>query len=158
MALSYQIRRARPEDLGALLMLERSAFNTDHLSRRQYRQHIASDTAAVLVASGPAGLLGKAVVFFNARHDIARLYSIAVSHAARGQGLGVVLLSAAERAARKHGSHRMRLEVSQENSGAIHLYESRGYRRIGERRGYYENGEHAWRYEKELSAQASRLG
>jgi len=152
MTASYQIRRAHLADLDALLALEHSAFNTDHLSRRQYRQHIESATAAVLVAAGPAGVLGKAVVFFNARHDIARLYSIAVSHAARGQGLGVVLLAAAEKAARKHGSRRMRLEVSQKNSGAIHLYESRGYRRIGERRGYYENGEHAWRYEKRLSA------
>ena len=152
MTASYQIRRAHLADLDALLALEHSAFNTDHLSRRQYRQHIESATAAVLVAAGPAGVLGKAVVFFNAGHDIARLYSIAVSHAARGQGLGVVLLAAAEKAARKHGSRRMRLEVSQKNSGAIHLYESRGYRRIGERRGYYENGEHAWRYEKRLSA------
>ena len=151
MSPSYRIRRARPDDLEALLALERSAFNTDHLSRRQYRQHIGSDTAAVIVAAGPAGVLGKAVVFFNARHDIARLYSIAVGHAARGQGLGAVLLAAAEKAARRRGSRRVRLEVSQKNTGAIRLYESRGYKRIGERRRYYENGEHAWRYEKALA-------
>jgi ribosomal-protein-alanine N-acetyltransferase len=150
MTASYRIRRARPDDLEALLALERSAFNTDHLSRRQYRRHIGSDKAAVIVAAGPAGVLGKTVVFFNARHDIARLYSIAVGHAARGQGLGAVLLSAAEKAARRRGSRRMRLEVSQKNTGAIRLYESRGYTRIGERRRYYENGEHAWRYEKVL--------
>jgi ribosomal protein S18 acetylase RimI-like enzyme len=52
--------------------------------------------------------------------------------------------------ARRRGSRRMRLEVSQQNPGAIRLYERSGYRRIGERRGYYENGEHAWRYEKDL--------
>jgi len=151
MSPSYRIRRARPDDLEALLALERSAFNTDHLSRRQYRQHIGSDTAAVIVAAGAAGVLGKAVVFFNARHDIARLYSIAVGHAARGQGLGAILLAAAEKAARRRGSRRVRLEVSQKNTGAIRLYESRGYKRIGERRRYYENGEHAWRYEKALA-------
>ena len=150
MTARYVIRPARPADLEPLLALERSAFNTDHLSRRQYRHHIGSDSAAVLVAAGDDGVLGKAVVFFNARHGIARLYSIAVSAQARGLGLGAVLLAAAEKAARKRGRRRMRLEVSQTNPGAIGLYESRGYRRIGERRHYYENGEHAWRYEKAL--------
>jgi len=150
MTARYVIRPARPADLEPLLALERSAFNTDHLSRRQYRHHIGSDSAAVLVAAGDDGVLGKAVVFFNARHGIARLYSIAVSAQARGLGLGAVLLAAAEKAARKRGRRRMRLEVSQTNPGAIGLYESRGYRRIGERWHYYENGEHAWRYEKAL--------
>src|SRR5215475_7096224 len=95
----HKIRRARLGDLNALLALEQSAFDTDHLSRRQYRQHLRSDSAAVLVADGAPGILGKAVVFFNARYDIARLYSIAVGHEARGQGLGAVLLAAAEKTA-----------------------------------------------------------
>lgn len=150
MTATYRIRRARHDDLEALLALEQRAFNTDHLSRRQYRRHLGSATGSVLVAVGASGLLGKALVFFNARTDIARLYSIAVGDAARGQGLGAVLLQAAEREARRRGCRRMRLEVSQSNPAAIRLYERRGYRRIGERRGYYENGEHAWRYEKSL--------
>ena len=154
MTATYRIRRALPDDLDALLALEQRAFNTDHLSRRQYRRHIGSASGAVLVAVGAAGLLGKALVFFNARTDVARLYSIAVGDAARGQGLGAVLLAAAEQEARRRGRRRMRLEVSQRNPGAIRLYERSGYRRIGERRGYYENGEHAWRYEKDLGGAA----
>ena len=151
MTASYRIRPATPADLEALLALEQRAFNTDHLSRRQYRKHLQSPTAVVLVAAAPSqDVLGKALVFFNARSDIARLYSIAVSDAARGQGLGAVLLDAVEQAARRHGSRRLRLEVSQRNPAAIRLYERHGYRRIGERRGYYENGEDAWRYEKQL--------
>src|SRR3954470_8641483 len=99
MTTTYILRRAKPGDLDALLELERSAFDTDHLSRRQYRRHIGNPRAAVLVAAGATGLLGKAVVFFNPRHDIARLYSIAVSAKARGQGLGAVLLLMAEKEA-----------------------------------------------------------
>ena len=148
---SYRIRPAGIADLDDLLALEQRAFNTDHLSRRQYRRHLHSATADVLVASDAAGLLGNALVFFNARTDIARLYSIAVSDRARGQGLGAVLLGAAEEAARRRGSRALRLEVSQANPAAIRLYERHGYRRIGERRGYYENGEDAWRYEKLLA-------
>ena len=77
----YRIRRATPADLDALLALERRAFTTDHLSRRQYRRHIGSDSARVLTAVDAGGLLGKAVVFFRSNSDIARLYSIAVAAA-----------------------------------------------------------------------------
>jgi len=152
MTASHRIRPATSADLEALLALEQRAFNTDHLSRRQYRKHLHSPTATVLVAASGQDVLGKALVFFNARSDIARLYSIAVSDAARGQGLGAVLLDAAEQTARLRGSRRLRLEVSQRNPAAIRLYERHGYRRIGEKRGYYENGEDAWRYEKLLAA------
>jgi len=146
----FHIAAATPADLDALLALEQTAFDTDHLSRRQYRHHLGNPHAAVLVARGAAGVLGKAVLFFNERHDIARLYSIAVGEAARGRGLGAALLAAAEREAHRRGRHRMRLEVAQKNSSAIRLYERHGFRRIGERQSYYENGEHAWRYEKTL--------
>jgi ribosomal-protein-alanine N-acetyltransferase len=44
----------------------------------------------------------------------------------------------------------MRLEVRQDNSAAIRLYERLGYRRFAARQGYYEDGEDAWRYEKKL--------
>ena len=146
----FHIRPATIADLDALVALERRAFTTDHLSPRQYRHHLHSPTAIVLTAADGSGLLGKAVVFLRARSDIARLYSIAVADAARGRGLGEALLAAAEDAAREHACARMRLEVRQDNSAAIRLYERLGYRRFAARRGYYEDGADAWRYEKAL--------
>jgi ribosomal-protein-alanine N-acetyltransferase len=146
----FHIRPATLTDLDALVALERRAFTTDHLSPRQYRHHLQSSTAAVLAAVDGSGLLGKAVVFFRAHSDVARLYSIAVSNEARGRGLGEALLAAAENAAREHACMRMRLEVRQDNSRAIRLYERHGYRRFAARPGYYEDGADAWRYEKAL--------
>jgi ribosomal protein S18 acetylase RimI-like enzyme len=150
MTVTYRIRRATPGDLDALVALERRAFTTDHLSRRQYRHHIGSDSARVLAAVDASGLLGKAVVFFRRNSDAARLYSIAVGHEARGRGLGEALLAAAERAARANGCRRLRLEVRQDNAGAIRLYERLGYRCFGAYPGFYEDGADAWRYEKSL--------
>ncbi|TLY51779.1 MAG: GNAT family N-acetyltransferase [Gammaproteobacteria bacterium] len=144
------MRRAVADDLDALVALEHASFNTDHLSPRQYRKHLASATARVLVAVDRIGLLGKALVFFRHASPIARLYSIAVADRARGRGIAKALLAAVEEAARAHGCRTMRLEVSQSNPAAIALYERYGYRRFAERREYYENGEHAWRYEKAL--------
>jgi ribosomal protein S18 acetylase RimI-like enzyme len=150
MTAPYRIRRATLADLDALVALERSAFTTDHLSRRQYRHHIASASARVLAAIDASGLLGKAVVFFRSNSSAARLYSIAVAHAARGRGIGEALLAAAESAAQKHGCPRLRLEVRQDNAGAIRLYERHGYQRFGAYAGFYEDGADAWRYEKML--------
>jgi len=148
--VAFRIRRATLTDLPALLALERSAFTTDHLSPRQYRQHLASPKAIVLVAVDASGLLGTALVFFRRESDLARLYSIAVAHGARGRGVGEALLTAVEQAARQRGARRMRLEVHQGNAAAMRLYERRGYTRFAERPGYYEDGGHAWRYQKEL--------
>ena len=150
----YRIRRATLADLDALVALERRAFTTDHLSPRQYRHHLANESACVLAAVDASGLLGKGVVFFRKNSDIARLYSIAVADEARGRGLGEALMSAVELAARERGSKRLRLEVRQDNAGAIRLYERLGFRRFGAYAGFYEDGADAWRYEKTLGPAA----
>jgi ribosomal-protein-alanine acetyltransferase len=150
MTSQTHVRSARAADLDALVELEHHTFTTDRLSRAQYRRHIAGKTAAVLVAEHDARLIGSAVVFFRRGSDGARLYSVAVSDRARGQGVGDVLVDAAELAARHRGSHRIFLEVRRSNAGAIRLYERRGYHRIGAIPGFYEDGEDAWRYQKDL--------
>jgi [ribosomal protein S18]-alanine N-acetyltransferase len=147
---AFHIRRARLSDLASLLALERRAFTTDHLSARQYRRHIGSDSALVLAAVNATRLLGKAVVFFRRSSPIARLYSIAVADDARGLGLGKALLAAAENHARRRGSREMRLEVRKGNRAAIRLYERLGYRRFGSYPRFYEDGADAWRYAKDL--------
>ncbi|NUO71650.1 MAG: GNAT family N-acetyltransferase [Frateuria sp.] len=152
-ALPVRLRPASPTDLDALVALEERAFSGDRLSRAQYRRHLASPGAAVLVADTPdEGLLGSALVFFRRGSTLARLYSIATAQAARGRGIGTGLLAAAEHAARKRGSRALRLEVRVDNAAAIGLYERAGYRRIGRYTGYYEDGADAWRYEKGLAA------
>ena len=150
MPATFRIRRARPADLPALHALECRAFTTDHLSLRQYRKHIDSASARVLVAVDASGLLGKAVMFFRRNSGVARLYSIAVADHARGRGLGEALLHAVERASREAGCDRLRLEVRQDNAAAMRLYERLGYRRFAARHAYYEDGADAWRYEKPL--------
>jgi ribosomal protein S18 acetylase RimI-like enzyme len=153
MTAGFHIRQATLADLAAMLALERAAFTTDHLSRRQYHRHLHSASAAVLAAVDATGLLGNAVVFLRRHSNVARLYSIAIAHAARGRGLGEALLTAAEQEAIRRGATRMRLEVRQDNHAAIRLYERRGYRRFAAHAGFYEDGADAWRYEKGLRAE-----
>jgi ribosomal-protein-alanine acetyltransferase len=147
-----RIRRAADADLVALLELENASFAGDRMTSRQWRRHLRSDSARVLVAVRARRLAGAAVLFFRLRSRVARLYSIAVAADARGQGIGEALLEAAERAASRRGCDRLRLEVRVDNAGAQRLYERRGYRRFGRRAAYYEDGHDAWRYDKRLSA------
>jgi ribosomal protein S18 acetylase RimI-like enzyme len=146
-----RIRRATPRDLAALVDLENASFVTDRMSARQLRHHLDNASSRVLVATRDGEIAGSAVVFLHARHRSARLYSIAVSDRARGGGIGLALLTAAERVASADGRSVMRLEVRGENAPARTLYERNGYRHIGNRKGYYEDGHDAERYEKALA-------
>jgi ribosomal protein S18 acetylase RimI-like enzyme len=148
---SLRVRRAASSDLDDLVALEQRSFSSDRLSRAQYRRHLDSDSALVLVASANHHLfLGSAVLFFRKRSAVARLYSLAARPEARGQGVGAALLEAAAMAARRRGSRALRLEVRTDNAAAIVLYERHGFRRIGRYARYYQDGTDAWRYEKAL--------
>ena len=148
---SVRVRRAEMSDLDDLVMLEDQTFDSDRLSRAQYRRHLDSDSALVLVASANhRNFLGTAVVFFRKGSRVARLYSIASKPEARGKGVGAALLEAVEAAARQRHCHAVRLEVRDDNANAVHLYERLGYRHIGHYPHYYQDGTHAWRYEKSL--------
>jgi ribosomal protein S18 acetylase RimI-like enzyme len=150
-ASDVRVRRAVAGDLDALAALEEASFDGDRLSRAQYRRHLDSDSASVLVASANRRrFLGTAVVFFRRGSQVARLYSLASRPEARGKGVGSALLAAVERAARRRGCREMRLEVRTDNASAIRLYERLGYRCFGRVEGFYEVGADAWRYTKAL--------
>lgn len=148
---NVRVRRAENSDLDDLAMLEDRTFDSDRMSRAQYRRHLDSDSALVLVASANhRHFLGTAVVFFRKRSGVARLYSLATHPDSRGKGVGTALLEASEAAARQRRCRALRLEVRVDNAAAVKLYERLGYRRIGHRARYYQDGVDAWRYEKAL--------
>ncbi len=146
-----RVRRAEISDLDDLVALERRTFDSDRMSREQYRRHLDSNTARVLVASANhRNFLGTAVVFFRKRSRVARLYSLASQPEARGKGIGTALVEAAEAAARQRKCHALRLEVRTDNTVAIALYQRLGYERIEFLEKYYEDGADGWRYQKIL--------
>lgn len=146
----FCIRAARSGDLDSFCALEQAGFAGDRLSRRQFRRHLSSRSAVVLVAAQPGELLGNTVVFFRRHSRVARLYSLVCAREVRGRGIGRALLDAAERLAGQRGCVELRLEVRGDNPAAIGLYESAGYRRFEQRQHYYEDGADAWRYRKVL--------
>jgi len=146
-----QVRPAVASDLSALVRIEERCFDSDRISRRQFRYLMTRGHAALLVVEQAGRLIGDAVLLFSRATSVARLYSIAVDPDARGRGAAVALMKAAEREAWQHHRAYLRLEVRKDNGPAVKLYESLGYRRLGEFPDYYADHMDAWRLEKSLA-------
>jgi len=149
-----EIRPARATDVPALTALENTVFDTDRISARSFRRFIASGTAEILIAEKDGAIAGYFVLLFRRGTAMARLYSIAVSPAMTGRGIGRLLLEAAEEAAFRHERMLLRLEVREDNHSAISLYRKHGYRPIGKYLDYYEDHADALRFEKTLRGKA----
>lgn len=141
------------DDVPRLVAIEEEAFPGDRLDRRAFRHAVRSPTILALTASDAAsGPLGYVLVQIRRGSEIGWLTSVAVARSALGDGLGRVLVSAAERAAKEAGRDRIRLEVRADNAAAIKLYQSIGYRSLGRLEDYYDDGEAALKYEKALTS------
>lgn len=146
------IRAAVLDDLDRLEILEQSSFFCDAVNRRSMRHFLRSDAAVILLDESDGRLRGHIVLRFNARHRIARIYSIAVDADSQGQGVGLALVNAAEAVARQRGRSRVRLEISVDNVASQALFKRAGYTVFGEYEEYYEDGGAALRLEKHLAA------
>lgn len=138
-------------DIDALIDLERRFFTFDHqISRRSFRHFIVSPKSSLIVADVGGRVAGCALVNYRRNTKVARLYTIAVSDEFQRRGFARGLLAAAERNAIRRGRTAMRLEVREDDAGAIKLYETSGYRRFDRRPRYYDNRIDALRLEKPL--------
>lgn len=145
-----RLREATLEDLDVLVRLEEKAFDTDRISRRSFRRFLHNDTDYLLVADTGAGIVGYILLLKHRGTRLARLYSICVDHAARGQRIAEALMRAGEEAVRERGCAYLRLEVRRDNEPAIQLYRKLGYRLLGTIPRYYEDDQEALRFEKRI--------
>jgi ribosomal protein S18 acetylase RimI-like enzyme len=145
------IRPASLADLAALVEIEAGSFQSDRLTRRQFRHMLTRAHAATLVAEAEGCLLGYILLLFSRGTSVARVYSIAVGAQARGRGVGRALVAAAEARAWEEERAYVRLEIRRDNLASQALFEAAGYRRFGVLSDYYEDHMEALRYEKALS-------
>lgn len=138
---SIRVRWGVEGDLAKLVALEEASFTVDRMSRRSLRRLLLGTTADVLLAEDPGGaLLGAAVLLRRKGSRRERLYSLAVDPAARGRGVGRLLMEAVLAGARSRGAVEVGLEVRKDNKTAIALYRSMGFTEAGVVEGYYADG------------------
>ena len=146
------LRQAKVEDLRALVQLENACFDSDRLTRRQFRYMLTRGHAHTLAAEDADGaLLGYVLVLLSRGTSVARLYSIAVAREARGRSVARALVAAAEAVVWRAERAYMRLEIRRDNLASQALFEGAGYRRFGVLSDYYEDHMEALRYEKTLA-------
>lgn len=135
------LRQAGPADFGAIAALEAACFGAADgvFSRRQLRTLLANPNAFWLISPD-----GRAVACWlkvsNGRARWARLYSLAVHPALRGQGWGKRLLEAGFAWMRTHDLGVCRAEVKADNQVARRLYAGFGFRESAPLRDYYAPG------------------
>lgn len=144
------IRKAEISDLPQLIAIEENSFSSDKLSRRSFRHWVTAPHGVLYIAEEDDSILGYGLVWCHRGTRLARLYSLAVSPAARGKGVASRLLNVLETEAAARKRIFMRLEVAKPNSAAIELYERSGYRVFGEYCDYYHDHSDALRMQKKI--------
>ncbi len=140
------VRAARESDLDAVLEIERASFS-DPWSRESFESALELGRMLFVIAEGAPEatgpdtepgrqeLLGYAIVLLL--FDEAEVADLAVAPAARGRGIGGLLLDAVTAEVRVVGVRSLYLEVRESNVWARALYDSRSFAHVGRRRGYY---------------------
>ena len=100
----------------------------------EYRPQLAAvmnrGSGVVYVAEDDGRIVGRVTVDAAGRQ--ADISGFVVVEDRRREGIGSLLMSAAETEARRRRCKRVRLSVAKDNDPAITLYLGRGYRRVGE--------------------------
>lgn len=144
------IRAATLADLHALVQVENRCFDSDRLSRRNFRYLLTKGNAETLVDEEDGVIRGYAMLLFNTGTSLARLYSLAVDPGQQRKGVASALVQASEETARANDAVTLRLEIRKDNVASISLFKRHGYREFGNYTDYYEDHMDAVRFEKSL--------
>ncbi|MES1933640.1 GNAT family acetyltransferase [Salinisphaera shabanensis T35B1] len=134
---SPTIRSAGLDDLTGVHALEQACFVLDGQSRRSLRHLIAHAHGDFLVAVADGAIVGDVIVLYRRGARVARLYSIAVGQAARGQGMARRLVEQAHVHAVAQGCRIMRAEARLSNDASRRLFADAGYREVARLVDYY---------------------
>lgn len=150
MSAAPAIRSAQRHDAAGILALE-SLFPSDRLSPASVRRLLRSPSSRVWVAGRGPGLVAALILLTRRGSRVARIYSLAVHPAARGQGLARALVQRAQVYAARAGCERMVLEVRTGNRPARALYAGLGYVPAARLPGYYDDGGDGLRLQRPLT-------
>lgn len=135
-----RLREMTWRDIPVLAALELELFAHDAWSEQTWWAELAGRPRRSYIVSE---LDGAVVGYAGVDHggDVADVMTIAVAAAARGQGVGKVLLDWLIADARRGGADYLMLEVRADNVAAQRLYARSGFVTLTVRRRYYQPGD-----------------
>jgi ribosomal-protein-alanine N-acetyltransferase len=135
---TISIRDATPQDVIAMLEIERSAGGASHWAATDYERIFLAESprrfALIAGSNLPQGFLVARAV--DKEWEIENL---AVAVHVRRHGVGRALVAELLRRALEYGAANVMLEVRASNRPARALYESAGFRAMGTRTSYYHD-------------------
>lgn len=132
------MRPCAPGDAEGLVALHAEAFDPPQLGLAYWRGARNAGANLCVVAERAGALVAYCDGFVAGEGG--DVNSVAVAPAARGRGIGRIVLSAFLDAAGARGASVIHLEVSETNAAALALYAKLGFARAGTRRAYYADG------------------
>lgn len=152
--LSIAFRKATRRDLPAITKIFETSLNTtkefdDARGYLSEQMRDADNRFIVAEAGGKiAGFIAADLTSDSA--DAINIDQLAVDKSFRGQGIGTALMKKAEGIALRNHFEAVTLQVRADNDNAKHLYEERGYKKIGSHWWYYGDGTTAYEMKKSL--------
>jgi [ribosomal protein S18]-alanine N-acetyltransferase len=143
------VRPARTEDLDRIVALEEACFR-DPWPRELLAYELTHAGSILLVALPEQRHPASGYVSFRHALGEAELLRLGVDPAERRRGIAQSLVEDGFRRLRCEGVEICFLEVRENNTGAITLYERLGFYRAGRRRRYYQDGTDALIYAMDL--------
>lgn len=126
------IRPMRPEDVPAVAEIERACFSQPW-SEQGFLDGMKDAIFLVAEEDHIAGYIG-----MYRMPPEGEITNVAVAADDRNKGYGKALVNKMQQWAVAHGINRIVLEVRAGNAGAIHVYESLGFCRLGVRKNFYQ--------------------
>lgn len=136
--MTVVLRPATADDLAVVGALEEGLFGADAWSPTQLAEELSGPGRRFLVAEEDGQVVGYGVTRVAA--DVVDLERIAVSPDHRRGGVATRLLVELQALGRDDLAHRMLLEVSAANTGAVAFYAARDFVQIDRRSRYYRDG------------------
>jgi [ribosomal protein S18]-alanine N-acetyltransferase len=139
--VDFELRRATPGDVRAIMELETATFANDAWSTESMLSELESEYTHYLFAFDPLHpyvIAGYAGLLAPDGSPDAEIQTIAVAPLARRHGLGRLLMERLITEADSRGAAQVFLEVRADNPNARELYDSLGFEQIAVRTNYYQ--------------------
>ena len=146
-----QLRPYRPSDFETLYRIDQVCFPEGiAYGRFEMKVYLRADGSYCLIAEAAGQIAG--FILAELAPDEGHIITLDVLEKYWRQGIGSLLLAAAEKETVSRGGTRMVLETATTNKAAIALWRKHGYRQFATIESYYGPGRDAFRMSKDLGA------
>ena len=137
--MEIKIETASTRLLDRLYEIEEQCFDQEAFSKRQIAYLLTNYNSIALVAKANSDLAGFIIAQIEVEDDhlFGHIITINVSPKYRRKGIGTKMIKEIEIVLKQKGIRECQLEVREDNTAAIKLYQSLGYQKMGRLENYY---------------------